>query len=238
MKIYSALELRFSQRSMAKSLNFTFDSIADNLAQFSVSKAYGQIITYVVQWWTVVSKADMSKRKYQNDRMIAGMKRSYLLVVFLTITVSQLKAQGVPVVFTSGKSPLSKFSGIDLDGKPISLETLDFINPDDIQSFEAGKDTASAMLYVKLKKGLNYKFLSMMEVSDKYIKKKLHNPLFLINGKLVTEDNFLLPEHLLHSVTVSVAETLAYHKEQNFDIIIIRTTAPGLESIRGITGTE
>lgn len=77
-----------------------------------------------------------------------------------------------------------------------------------------------------------------MEISDKYVNKKLHNPLFLVNGKLVTEDDFLLPEHLLHSVTVSIAETLAYHKEQNFDIIIIRTMTPGLEFIRGIPDTK
>ena len=127
---------------------------------------------------------------------------------------------------------------IDLDGKSISRETLDFIKPDDIQSFNVVKDSASDTVYVKLKKGLNYQFLSMMEINDKFIKKELQNPLFFVNDKLVTADSFLLADHLIQGIQVSLAESLAYQKGQKFDVVRIRTTVAAQLFFRGTVGSK
>lgn len=165
------------------------------------------------------------------------MKKRYVFVMFLAIIASQVSAQfksdTVSVVFKTAQHPLSKSHVIDLDGRVVAQEVLDYINPDDLQSFKVGKDSASNHVHVKLKKGLNYNFLSMQEISNKYIKKPLQNPLFFVDGKLVTDADFLLAEHNIRNISVSASEVLPYQSGQKFDVIKILTKSPAQYFVRG-----
>lgn len=165
------------------------------------------------------------------------MKKRYLFVMFLAIIANQASAQfksdTVSVVFKTAQHSLSKSHVIDLDGRVIAQEVLDYINPDDLQSFKIGKDSTSNHVYVKLKKGLNYNFLSMQEISNKYIKKPLQNPLFFVDGTLVTNADFLLAEHNIRNISVSASEVLPYQSGQKFDVIKILTKSPAQYFVRG-----
>jgi hypothetical protein len=150
------------------------------------------------------------------------MKKECLFIMLLVILAGKAGAQN---------KSLSKAHAIKLNGKVIAQEALDYINVDNIQAFKIEKDTAC----ITLKKELNYNFLSMLEISGKYVKGKAENPLFFVNGKLVTDTNFLLAEQNLKDVSVASSETLPYQNGRKFDIINIRTHAQAQYFVRGET---
>jgi|GEM_PF-4174238 len=163
------------------------------------------------------------------------MKKQHYFLLILAIATSQLRAQtkldSVSVVITDSRAV--KSTVIYLDGQRISQQTLDFIKPDDIQSFDVEKGGEQEKIYVKLKKDLNYKFLSMAEIASKHIRRKLEHPLFFVNEKLVTDSLFLLGEHLVRNIKVHTSETLPYYEDQKFDLVKIVTTVPTPIYIRG-----
>lgn len=163
------------------------------------------------------------------------MKKQHYFFLILAIATSQLKAQtksdSVSVVFTDKQKikPLIVY----LDRLEIARETLDFVKPDEIQSFNVVKSQLSDTIYVELKKDLNYKFLSMSEIASKHLRQELEHPLFFVNDKLVTDAKFLLAENLVRSIQVSLSEALPYYDGQKFDLVKIFTTVPASIFIRG-----
>lgn len=140
-----------------------------------------------------------------------------------------------------GQITKSEDAAIFLDLKAVSKKTVEYIDPNDIESVNVIKNDTlidnvlyQGQLFISLKKSKKYDFLTLEQIKYEYTKIKSNDVVYMINGLLIKEESATLKLNRNYIYAVEVTTSEAFYNlrkgDIKFDIInILGKTKENLE---------
>ena len=162
------------------------------------------------------------------SKSIAMYKKFLFATISCLIISVMVQAQtpkdSIKVTYSStvNKTPVQPTYYID--SVPVSKKVYTGgIGQDEIASITVAEDSAGGKIYINLKKRIERNFLSLKQVSDKYVKSAVSKFLYTIDGTLFTDEETTLDENYILSIHVVHPESSPFLKENKLAIVQILT---------------
>lgn len=131
-----------------------------------------------------------------------------------------------------GQSNKTKEAAMFLDSAFISPNTMNYINPDEIESVNVIKaDTIinnnhySGQIYIHSKSPKKFNFLSLQQIKSEYTKITKSDVIYMVNGEFIKENIATLKLDRNYIITVEVTNSTEFYNfrksSTKFDIINI-----------------
>ena len=131
-----------------------------------------------------------------------------------------------------GQNNKTEEAAMFLDSAFISTNTLNYINPDEIESVNVIKtDTIinhnhySGQIYIRSKNPKKFNFLSLEQIKSEYTKVRKSDVIYMVNGEFIKEhvDTFKLDRNYILTVEVTNSNEFYNFRKSDtkFDIINI-----------------
>ncbi len=155
----------------------------------------------------------------------------YILTIFLLSTTTLF----------FGQITKSEDAAIFLDLKVVSKNTVEYIDPNDIESVNIIKNDTlidnvlyQGQLFISLKKSKKYDFLTLKQIKSEFTKIKSNKGIYVVNGAFIKNniETFKLDRNYILEVEVTNSEAFYNLRKSDtkFDIInILGKTKENLE---------
>ena len=139
----------------------------------------------------------------------------YILTIFLLSTTTLF----------FGQITKSKNAAVFLDLKAVSKKTVEYIDPNEIESVNVIKNDTlidnvlyQGQLFISLKKSKKYDFLTLEQIKSEFTNIKSNDVVYMINGLLIKVESATLKLNRNYIYTVEVTNSEAFYNLRKGDI--------------------
>lgn len=147
-------------------------------------------------------------------------------LIFYSVELQgQVTSRSVKVTYTSDANEHIKDNHPEyyIDSVFVKGNLIGAINPKDIISINIDKKSASSKVFIKMSPSRKYSFITVKQLKEKYVSGQDSSILYLLDGKLVKDDQQMIDENYVSRINVVQPLSIPYLPKAKVCVVEITT---------------
>jgi hypothetical protein len=165
------------------------------------------------------------------------------LMLYSVELQAQVVRSNVKVTYATDNKEQNKDSHPEyyIDSVLVKGNLIGAINPRDIISINIDKESATGKVFIKMSPSRKYSFITIKQLKEKYVSGQESSIVYLLDGKLVTDDQQMIDENYVSRINVVQPLSIPYLTRAKICVVEITTLSeenPGKKNQTYIRGSH
>ncbi|TCC98963.1 hypothetical protein [Pedobacter psychroterrae] len=147
------------------------------------------------------------------------------LILYSVELQGQVVSSNVKVTYTSDNNEqiIDNHPEYYIDSVLVKGNLIGAINPKDIISINIDKGNGSSKVFIKMSPSRKYSFITVKQLKEKYVSGQDSSILYLLDGKLVKDDQQMIDENYVSRINVVQPLSIPYLTRAEVCVVEITT---------------